>query len=102
VWIADLALEVPAMLIGGVLLWRNKRLGYVAGAGLLLQLGLTPTGLAAMLAFQPIATTAPLDIGTIVGLLIFSLVCAANEAGEARGAIQPRQQVAPPITGAHG
>ena len=48
VWIADLALEVPAMLIGGVLLWRHQTLGYVAGAGLLLQFGLTPTGLAAI------------------------------------------------------
>ena len=102
VWIADLALEAPVMLIGGVLLWRHKRLGYVAGAGLLLQFGLTPTGLAAMLAFQPILSASPLDVGTIVGLLIFSVVCFASLAYFVRGAIRPQRLVAPPIAGAHG
>jgi hypothetical protein len=102
VWIADLALEVPAMLLGGVLLWQHKRLGYVAGAGLLLQFGLTPTGLAVIIAFQPILTAAPLDVGIIVGLLIFSLVCFASLAFCVRGAIQPQRPVAPPIAGAHG
>jgi hypothetical protein len=102
VWVADLALEVPAMLIGGVLLWRHKALGYVAGAGLLLQFGLTPIGLAAMLAFQPLVTASPLEVGTIVGLLIFSLVCFASLACFVRGAIQPQHPVAPPIAGAHG
>jgi hypothetical protein len=41
VWIVDLAVEVPAVLVGGVLLWRREALGYVAGAGLLL--GATPS-----------------------------------------------------------
>jgi hypothetical protein len=100
VWIADLALEVPAMLLGGMLLWQHKRLGYVAGAGLLLQFGLTPTGLVAMLALQPIVTASPLDVGTIGGLLIFSLVCFASLAFFVRGAIQPQRPVAPPSAGA--
>jgi hypothetical protein len=102
VWIADLALEVPAMLLGGVLLWQHKRLGYVAGAGLLLQFGLTPTGLAAIIAFQPIVTASPLDVGTIGGLLIFSLVCFASLAFFVRGAIRPQHPVSSPIAGAHG
>jgi hypothetical protein len=42
VWTVDLAVEVPAMLAGGVLLWRRQPLGYVAAAGLLFQYGLTP------------------------------------------------------------
>jgi hypothetical protein len=102
VWSADLVLELPAMLLGGVLLWRHKRLGYVVGAGLLLQFGLTPTGLAAIIAFQPILTAAPLDVGTIVGLLIFSVVCFASLAFFVRGAIQPQRPAAPHIAGAHG
>jgi len=102
VWIADLALEVPAVLIGGVLLWRHKRLGYVAGAGLLLQFGLTPTGLAAIIALQPVLTAEPLNAGTIGGLLIFSLVCFATLAFFIRGAIRPQRPAAPPIAGAHG
>jgi hypothetical protein len=68
-------LEVPAVLVGGVLLKRRHPLGYVAGAGLLLQFGLTPTGLAAILALQPVVTGAPLAAGTIIGLLVFSIVC---------------------------
>lgn len=71
VWTADLVVEVPAVLIGGVLLWRRRPLGYVAGAGLLLQFGLTPIALAAILAVQPWLSGAPIDEATIVGLLVF-------------------------------
>jgi hypothetical protein len=75
IWAADLAIEVPALLVGGVLLWRRTALGYVAAAGLLLQFGLTPLALAAMLALQPLVTGAPADVGTITGVLLFALVC---------------------------
>lgn len=75
VWIADLVLEVPAMLLGGVLLWRRERLGYVAGAGLLLQYGMTPLVLAIMLVLQPVLTGAPIDVATVLALLFFSGVC---------------------------
>jgi hypothetical protein len=102
VWIADLAVEVPAMLIGGVLLWQHQTLGYVAGAGLLLQFGLTPTGLAAIIALQPVLTAGPLDVGSIIGLLIFSVVCFATLAFFVRGAIRHQRPVASPIAGAHG
>jgi len=102
VWIVDLAVEVPAVLIGGVLLWRHKSLGYVAGAGLLLQFGLTPTGLAAIIALQPVLTAEPLDAGTIVGLLIFSVVCFATLAFFVRGAIRHQHAASPPIAGTHG
>jgi hypothetical protein len=52
-------MEVPAVLIGGVLLWRRATLGYVAGVRLLLQFGLTPSGLAAIMALQPALTAEP-------------------------------------------
>lgn len=32
VWISDLALRAPAVIVGGALLWRRQPLGYVAGA----------------------------------------------------------------------
>lgn len=86
VWIVDLTIEVPAVLIGGVLLWRRATLGYVVGAGLLLQFGLTPTGLAAIIALQPALTAAPIDVGAIVGLLIFSTICFAALTFFVRGA----------------
>jgi hypothetical protein len=74
IWTADLVLEAPAVLAGGVLLWRGRPLGYTAGAGLLLQFGLTPVVLAAILALQPWLTGAQLDSGTIVGVLVFAAV----------------------------
>jgi hypothetical protein len=86
VWIVDLVIEVPAVLIGGVLLWRRATLGYVIGAGLLLQFGLTPTGLAAIIALQPVLTAAPINVGVIAGLLIFSTVCFAALTFFVRGA----------------
>ena len=57
------------MLTGGVLLWRRHPLGYVVGAGLLLQYGLTPLGLAASMALRAALTATPLDVGTSVALL---------------------------------
>jgi hypothetical protein len=75
IWTVDLTVEVPALLIGGVLLWRRAALGYVVAAGLLLQFGLTPLALAAILGFQPLLTGAGADVGTIVGVLVFAFVC---------------------------
>jgi hypothetical protein len=75
VWSADLCIEVPAMLIGGVLLWRRHPLGYIGGVGLLLQYGLTPLALAWSLALQAVATRSALDWSTLAGVLAFAVVC---------------------------
>lgn len=75
VWIADLVLTAPAVLVGGVLLWRRSPLGYVTGAGLLLQYGLTPVGLVAGMALKAILTATPLDVSTGAALLLFAVVC---------------------------
>jgi hypothetical protein len=86
VWIVDLAVEVPAVLAGGVLLWRRARLGYVAGAGLLLQFGMTPVVLAAIAALQPVLTGTAIDAATIAALLVFAAVCLGPLALFVRGA----------------
>jgi hypothetical protein len=77
VWSVDLSLEVPAVLFGGLLLWRRHSLGYLAAAGLLLQYGLTPAALAFSLLVQGIATGSAVDWGSVGGVLIFALVCFA-------------------------
>jgi hypothetical protein len=77
VWIADLTLAVPAMLIVGGLLWRRASLGYVAAAGLLLSFGMTSLVIAAMMALQPWLTQASVDGATVVGLVIFGAVSLA-------------------------
>jgi hypothetical protein len=77
VWIADLAIEGPVMLMGGLLLWQRTALGYVVGAGLLVQYGLTPVVLASSMIFQALVTAAPVDVATVTVLLAFGAVCFA-------------------------
>jgi hypothetical protein len=101
VWTADLVLEVPAVLVGGVLLWRRHPLGYVAGAGLLLQFGLTPVALAAGLALQPWLTGAPADGGMIAGVLLFAVVPFAPLALFVRAAGRPAPRPGRTAEGRH-
>jgi hypothetical protein len=77
VWIADLALVVPAMLVVGALLWRGSSVGYVAAAGLLLSFGLASVAIAAMMLLQPVLTGAAIDGATVMGLLVFGAVALA-------------------------
>lgn len=74
VWGADFAIAVPAMLVGGVLLWRRAPLGLFACAGLLLSFAMFSVELAAMLVFQPQLAGRPNDVGTATGLLFFAVV----------------------------
>ena len=46
-WVVDYALGTPALLLGGVLVWRRATLGYVAVTGLLLVSGLNGLAFAA-------------------------------------------------------
>ncbi|HEU4495125.1 MAG TPA: hypothetical protein VFR69_13080, partial [Rubrobacteraceae bacterium] len=62
------------MVVGGVLLWLRRPLGYVAGAGLLLQYGLSAVGFVASMALRSILTASPLDAATGVVLFVFGLV----------------------------
>jgi hypothetical protein len=102
VWNADLAVEVPAVLVGGVLLWRRRPLGYVAGAGLLLQYGLTPIGLAASMALRSILTGSPLDVVTTIALLVFGAVSFVPLAFFVRGAARGQRSTSPPTAGPRG
>ncbi|HVG98234.1 MAG TPA: hypothetical protein VNK05_15105 [Chloroflexota bacterium] len=100
-WTADLVLEVPAVLVGGVLLWRRHPLGYVAGAGLLLQFALTPVALAAVMALQPWLTGTPVDVGMIAGVLIFAAVPFAPLALFVRAAGRPSPRPGWTAEGSH-
>jgi hypothetical protein len=85
VWAADLAIEAPLMLIGGLMLWRRRTLGYIAGAGLLLQYGLTPLALATSMVLQGLLTAAEVNVATVTVLLAFVIVCFGPIALFARG-----------------
>jgi hypothetical protein len=74
VLVSDFLLS-PASVIGGVLLWRRRALGYVSGAGLLFQASMLFVGLVAFLILQPLLTTAPFALVDVVVVLIMGLIC---------------------------
>lgn len=65
----------PALVIGGVLLWRREALGYVAGTGLLFQASMLFIGLIMILLLQPLLTGAVFILTDIVVTFIMGLVC---------------------------
>jgi len=77
----ELALQVsdfvisPAWVIGGILLWRRKPLGYLTGAGLLFQASMLFIGLIVFLLLQPLLTAAPFALADIVVTLVLGLIC---------------------------
>jgi hypothetical protein len=78
---ADLAVHVadslaaPAWIIGGILLWRRRPLGYVAGAGLLFQASMLFVGVIGFLFLQPVLTAAPFALNDVIVLSIMGLIC---------------------------
>lgn len=71
--VADLAL-IPALVIGGVLLWRKQPLGYVAGAGLLFLASMLFVGLLIYFILQPLLTGVPFPVDDFVVIAVMSLV----------------------------
>ena len=74
-WIDDLIIGSPAMLIGGYLLWTKRSLGYTVGAGLLISYGLLLFGLIPFLAIQSFMSNTTIDPIGIVILLILTAIC---------------------------
>jgi hypothetical protein len=75
VWIADFLTVVPTCLVGGVLLWRRKALGYVAGAGLLLQYGLLFFALLPVMVFPALYNASAIDGVGIALMLVCGSIC---------------------------
>ena len=78
-WIVDFLVQLPALLIAGVLLWRREPLGYVAAPGLLLQGGVLNAGFAVVLVLQAIVGAAPVNVPFaaivfVIGALSFILL----------------------------
>jgi hypothetical protein len=65
----------PAMLIGGVLLWRREAFGYLAGLGLLFQASMLFIALIIYLILQPILTTAPFAPVDVIVVAVMGLIC---------------------------
>ena len=65
----------PAMLIGGIQLWRGKDFGYAAGLGLLFQASMLFIGLIVFLLLQPTLTGAEFAPVDIVVVAVMGVVC---------------------------
>ncbi|HUV73881.1 MAG TPA: hypothetical protein VMW79_06205 [Anaerolineae bacterium] len=91
---AELALHVsdflisPAWVIGGVLLWRRKALGYVTGLGLLFQASMLFVGLIVILALRPFMTTAQFVLSDVLVVFVMGMVCFVPFALFVRGAVR--------------
>jgi hypothetical protein len=108
VTIMDLTVQLPALFVGGILLWRRRALGYVVAAGLLLQAAAYLIGLSAITVLQEVVLGVPLDpiavvpglvVGTIGFALIAIFVRAAAVSGHAPSArAQPARSVLGTVT----
>ena len=84
-------LITPAWIIVGILLWRRKELGYVAGLGMLFQGSMLFIALIIFLLLQPFLTTAPLVIADIAVRFVLGLICFIPFALFVRGVIGKRR-----------
>lgn len=85
-WIDDFVVAAPALLLVGVQLWRRKALGYVAGAGLLLQYGVLALGL-----IPGMVSIEPIDVAGIAVILVMVTLCFVPFAFFVRGAVRSHQ-----------
>ena len=88
VWIADSAVLAPAWLIGGLLLWQRKALGYVGGAGLLLVGSMLFVGVIFALVFPAFYAASPVDVGAVGFILAVGSICFVPLTLFARGVVR--------------
>ncbi len=74
-WVADFTVAVPVLLVSGILVWRRKALGYVAGAGLLLGYGVLALSIIPFFVLQARRTASPIDVAGIVSILVMAAIC---------------------------
>ncbi len=71
-WLVNLVIECPPLLLGGFLLWRGSSPGYVAGTGLLLQIGMLLVAVPAGAALGSFMIGSSADLNSAV-LLLFGV-----------------------------
>lgn len=72
--ISDIAIS-PAMIIGGVQLWRRKAFGYASGLGLLYMASMLFIALIAFFILQPVVSSASFKAMDTLVILIMGMVC---------------------------
>ena len=64
----------PAVVIGGLLLWRRTEFGYVTGLGLLFQTSMLFVGLIVVLLMLPLLTDAPFALVDVIVVFVLGLI----------------------------
>jgi hypothetical protein len=95
VWIADFAVLAPAWLLGGLLLWKRRAVGYLSGAGLLLVGSMLLAGVILALAFPAFYTDSALDLTGMVFVLVMGLICFVPFGLYARGIVKSEHSSSP-------
>ena len=104
VTIMDLSVQLPSLLLGGILLWRRAPIGYVVTAGLLLQAAAYLVGLSAITLLQEALMGTPIDpiavfpgfvIGAVSLAFVAFFVRGANATGRAADAAGGIASLAP-------
>jgi len=72
--VADVVLS-PALVIGGVLLWRGRSFGYVSGLGLLFQGSMLFIGLIFTMILQPFITGAAFMLSDTLVVFVMGMIC---------------------------
>ncbi|HBY96143.1 MAG TPA: hypothetical protein DEP84_19670, partial [Chloroflexi bacterium] len=90
-WIVDYTVGNPVLLLGGVLLWRRARLGYVAAAGLLFLSGVNGVAFAASGVLGALLSASPIDVPVIAVHLVISTISFTLLALFMRGAANRRR-----------
>jgi hypothetical protein len=74
-WVTDFTIQLPALLVVGVLLWRRVALGYVAAPGLLFQGGVLNAGFALVLVIQALFTSSPINAPFVALVFVIGAIC---------------------------
>jgi hypothetical protein len=99
--VTELALNIadfmitPAWVIGGLLLWRRKVFGYLAGLGLLFQASMLFIGLIFVMILTPFITQAQFALGDVLAILIMGMVCFIPFGLFVRGAVSQANPPSP-------
>jgi len=73
-WVTDFTIQLPALLLVGILLWRHEALGYVAAPGLLFQGGVLNAGFAIVLVLQAIFTASPINVPFVALVFVIGAI----------------------------
>jgi hypothetical protein len=91
-WVTDFTVQLPALLVVGVLLWRREALGYVAAPGLLFQGGVLNAGFALVLAIEALFTASSVNTPFVALVFVIGAISFILLAFFARGAARGHSQ----------